>query len=62
MEEACGIPFADSYLSGASEGPGSLMPRTWVAWDRLRLNGAATWVLRALSITLLRPSKPLPHA
>lgn len=31
-----GGPYADSYLSGAIESDGRLLPRTHIAWERLR--------------------------
>jgi hypothetical protein len=62
MEEACGIAYADSYLSGATEGPGSLVPRTWIAYERLKFRAAAMGVLKRLGIVLLEPAHKLPQA
>lgn len=61
MEAACGARFADSYLSGAVEGPGSLIPKTMLAYDRLRMRVDAMRVLKSLDIELIKPAKWMPH-
>lgn len=55
MESACGADFADSYLSGAVELDGALIPKTRVAWLSLLSNSTAMGVLKRLGISLLEP-------
>jgi hypothetical protein len=55
MTEACGEPFADSYLSGAIEGGGVLACRTFTAKDRLEGNFDAMRVIRDRRLRLEGP-------
>ena len=55
MAEACGGPFADSYLSGATETGGKLTTKTQIAFERLSQRGAAMAVLTDLGIELRAP-------
>lgn len=55
MTEECGLPFADSYLSGASLVGRVLTPHTVTAWERLTGSRSAMMVLRSLEIVLKRP-------
>ena len=58
MAEACGGPFADSYLSGATESLDSttLTTKTRIAFDRLSQRGAAMAVFEDLGIELRPPA------
>lgn len=55
MKTACGEPYADSYLSGATLEGGRLLPRTRTAWGRLKDNFGAMGVLRKQKINLVKP-------
>jgi len=56
--QACGEPFAGSYLSGAvvSES-GSLLPYTRTAWSRLTGNAGAMEALRRVRVTVKEPPR-----
>lgn len=67
--EACGEPFAGSYLSGAvvSE-QGILLPYTRMAWSRLTGNAGAMAALRKVRVVVKEPPRfgetarpSLPH-
>lgn len=47
--------FADSYLSGAELYAGKLLPRTHIAWERLKENGAAMRVMNQQCVKLIEP-------
>lgn len=55
MREACGEPFALSYLSGARCVDKRLTPRTSIAYRRLRANKHAMAVLLKLGLVLIEP-------
>jgi hypothetical protein len=50
-----GIPFADSYLSGATLRSGKLLPRTVTAWMVLKDHSGAQAVLKSRGVTLVKP-------
>lgn len=55
MVEACGEPFAISYLHGAVLQGGVLQPRTSIAADRLRGSSEAMRVLAAHGVLIAEP-------
>lgn len=55
MARATSEAFADSYLSGAELYAGRLLPRTHIAWERLRENGAAMKVMNQQCVKLIEP-------
>ena len=52
---ACGEPYADSYLFGATLHSGKLLPRTVTAWERLNDNYQVRKILHERGVTLLKP-------
>lgn len=56
--EACGEPFAGSYLSGAVvSDSGVLLPYTRTAWSRLTGNAGAMTALRRVRVTVKEPPR-----
>ena len=56
--EACGEPFAGSYLSGAVvSDSGVLLPYTRTAWSRLTKNFNAMDALRRVRVTVKEPPR-----
>ena len=55
MAKAVTPEFADSYLSGAELYRGVLLPRTHIAWERLKDNAAAMGVIRKHGVKLKEP-------
>jgi hypothetical protein len=47
--------YADSYLSGAEVHEGRLLPRTQMAWERLKESWPVREVFRQEQITLIKP-------
>lgn len=58
MAEACGEPFAISYLCGAIVVDGFVRPRTAIAYDRLRAEPKAMHVLGRHALHIGRPLAP----
>lgn len=50
-----GGPYADSYLSGTIESDGRLLPRTHIAWERLREKPYAIRAINANGLNLVEP-------
>lgn len=55
VAKATSEAFADSYLSGAEHVSGRLLPRTHIAWTRLRENSAAMRVMNQHCVKLIEP-------
>ncbi|WP_312128117.1 hypothetical protein [Brevundimonas sp.] len=55
MAAATSAEYADSYLSGAELYRGKLLPRTHIAWERLKDSTAAMGVIRKHGVTLREP-------
>lgn len=55
MAEECGVPFADSYLSGATETHSTLTPWTVTAFQRLSRNRTAMAVIGRNKLKLVEP-------
>lgn len=55
IAKATSEAFADSYLSGAEMYAGKLLPRTHIAWDRLRENQSVARVLNQQCVKLVEP-------
>lgn len=53
--EACGGPFADSYLWGGRLINGRFLPRTLTGWEKLTDSGAFQRVLADRKTTLVKP-------
>lgn len=53
--DACGQPFADSYLYGANLQGRALWPRTRIGWERMRDRRDFTDLLKRLGLTLEKP-------
>lgn len=58
MAMACGTHYADSYLSGATEIPGALIPKNSVSHERLQ-RPLAMKILSDLGIKLLPSEIPI---
>lgn len=56
VEAATYEAFADSYLSGAVAQDGRLVPRTQVAWSRIRDSHSAMRALKFAGYTLIKPN------
>jgi len=57
--DACGQPFADSYLYGAELQGRALWPRTRIGWERMRERRDFTDLVKRLGLTLEKP-EPYP--
>lgn len=55
VKAACGEPYAASYLSGAVVSNQKLLPRTHIAWERLRDSSGAMHAIRKQGVTLVEP-------
>lgn len=55
MKKDCGEPFADSYLSGATESTKTLLPHTVTSFLRLKANRYAMRVISEHGLTLVEP-------
>lgn len=55
MSKAVSVEFADSYLSGAELYRGVLLPRTHIAWERLKDSTAAMGVINRHRVKLKEP-------
>ncbi len=53
--DACGQPFADSYLYGADLRGRSLWPRTQIGWERMRERRDFMDLMRKLGLILEKP-------
>lgn len=57
--DACGQPFADSYLFGAELHGRVLWPRTQIGWERMRDRRDFTDLMKRLGLILEKP-EPYP--
>jgi hypothetical protein len=55
IAESEGGAYADSYLSGAIETDGRLLPRTKIAWNRLRERAFVQKIIRDNGLVLIEP-------